>query len=102
MKEYMPEYYKNNKAKFYTYTENRRARKAALINDLTQEQWFGLLADFDGVCAYCQENKATEMDHFYPLSKGGGTTVSNIVPACKPCNKSKYNHDPLEWLGIQT
>src|SRR5258708_27983100 len=30
-----------------------------------------------------------QLDHFIPVSKGGGTIVANYVPACKICNKLK-------------
>jgi 5-methylcytosine-specific restriction endonuclease McrA len=29
------------------------------------------------------------VDHFFPLSKGGSYELSNLVPACNPCNSTK-------------
>lgn len=49
-------------------------------------------------CNYCG-GKATEADHFKPISRGGPHCRENIVPACKPCNCSKNARDPLEWLA---
>ncbi len=36
-------------------------------------------------------------DHFIPLTKGGGYTKENIIPACRSCNASKQNADFEEW-----
>ncbi len=37
------------------------------------------------------------MDHVVPLSRGGLTTKSNLVPCCKTCNNQKRELLPLEW-----
>jgi 5-methylcytosine-specific restriction endonuclease McrA len=49
-------------------------------------------------CSYCPA-PAAEADHHVPLAKGGLHCRENIVPACLPCNRSKYAHDPDEWLA---
>ena len=53
-----------------------------------------------GVCYYCQcRIPPTEltMDHLVPLARGGKSTKSNLVPACKDCNTSKKYTLPWEW-----
>ena len=47
-------------------------------------------------CEYCysQEKFATQsfsIEHIYPLSKGGQTTLDNLALACQGCNNHKYN-----------
>ena len=79
----------------------RKARLARLICDLTTEEWWARLSEFGHLCAYCQEHRATVVDHFWPVTMGGGTTISNVVPSCGPCNQAKYNHNPLVWLEVQ-
>lgn len=90
----------------------RRARKRALPDDLTREQWVFALQYFDYRCAVCgrTEDLWTRIvkDHWVPLTSGGGTTASNIVPLCHSkkgnpagevgCNSSKHNKEPMEWL----
>lgn len=45
-----------------------------------------------GRCRYCgKTDPEMQYDHVYPLSKGGETSVSNLVLACRNCNKHKYN-----------
>lgn len=70
----------------------RRARRnGAAINDLTRSQWRAIKAAFGNRCAYCGEHfERLTMDHVISLSKGGGHTASNVVPACRPCNTPKY------------
>lgn len=51
---------------------------------------------FDNCCAYCG-GKATSIDHFIPLSKGGGDVLSNLLPACQSCNSSKRDYDVEQW-----
>lgn len=50
-----------------------------------------------GWCTYCGSDRAEAVDHVIPLSRGGRDDVSNLVPACKPCNSSKRNRTVLEW-----
>ena len=54
-------------------------------------------------CHYCLEeldfdgpNKWT-VDHFIPLSRGGSNWASNIVVACRQCNKAKGTKMPWEF-----
>lgn len=45
-----------------------------------------------GICFYCEEkceNEELTMDHKIPVSRGGKSTKSNIVIACKTCNTNK-------------
>lgn len=55
------------------------------------QEWWG------GRCAYCGRS-ATTYDHVFPVSAGGQTRRSNIVPACVSCNSSKGARDPWPWV----
>jgi 5-methylcytosine-specific restriction enzyme A len=37
------------------------------------------------------------MDHRVPLVRGGRSTRSNLVPACRACNAAKKYLLPVEW-----
>lgn len=42
------------------------------------------------VCAYCGiEAKIVHIDHVIPISRGGQSTLENMVVACRSCNLSK-------------
>lgn len=56
-----------------------------------------ILEGTDGKCVYCGAQAET-WDHIIPISKGGGTTPGNIVPACKNCNSSKKDKDVIDWI----
>jgi len=58
-----------------------------------------LLSDiFKDRCLYCQGNTKLTYDHVVPLCRGGETSVSNCVIACKSCNSSKGSKLLfLEW-----
>lgn len=54
----------------------------------------------EGVCYYCGRKfppSQLTMDHIVPLIRGGKSTKSNIVPACKECNNKKKYLLPFEW-----
>lgn len=54
----------------------------------------------EGVCYYCGRKfppSQLTMDHIIPLIRGGKSTKSNIVPACKECNSKKKYLLPFEW-----
>lgn len=47
-------------------------------------------------CAYCgAKDTPLQIEHVRPRSKGGSNRVSNLVPACQPCNTRK-NAQPVE------
>lgn len=55
----------------------------------------------DKVCFYCAVDCKDnyEIDHFYPLSKGGRHTEENLVIACQGCNRKKQNKDPEDFIN---
>ncbi len=77
--------------------ERRRAALAGVECTLTTDEWFFIVGVFDGRCAYC-DAPATEIDHIVPVTRGGGHTYLNVLPACKPCNSSKGAKRLVEWL----
>src|SRR3990167_1676847 len=70
----------------------RRAQQSQVRCDLTLEQWREIVLLWKRRCAYCKRRpKILEQDHVVAISKGGGHTASNIVPACRSCNARKGN-----------
>jgi len=47
-----------------------------------------LFKKYNGRCVYC-DNKAEEIEHLIPKSKGGTDSVHNLVIACRKCNELK-------------
>jgi hypothetical protein len=52
----------------------------------------------DGCCVYCGSTTQLQCDHVVPFSRGGTTTIDNLVAACRSCNTSKRDRTPEEWL----
>jgi 5-methylcytosine-specific restriction endonuclease McrA len=73
-----------------------RARELGLPATLTFVAWLETLAHFAGCCAYCAAAPFTDLDHFVPLSAGGGTTADNCVPSCARCNSLKGASVPCD------
>lgn len=77
-----------------------RHRSRATTSDscnVTVAQWMKILRDFGHRCAYCNKAGKMTIDHVMPLSRGGRHSISNLVPACKACNKNKANLTVSEW-----
>lgn len=52
----------------------------------------------DYTCRYCgRRGGKLECDHVVPMSRGGETVESNLVTACRPCNRSKGSKELSEW-----
>lgn len=51
-------------------------------------------------CAYCGD-AADTLDHVKPRHKGGATVASNLVPACRPCNRRKGSDQWRQWFKDQ-
>ncbi len=47
-----------------------------------------------------------EVDHVIPVSKGGQSTLNNLVTACRDCNRKKGSRMPkeagMEVLPVRT
>lgn len=68
---------------------------------ITKEE---IAAKFDaqhGRCAYCGVHLTTEfdVDHVFPMSRGGMNTVENIAVSCHGCNASKGSLTVAEWVA---
>lgn len=80
--------------------QRRRARLAQAESTLTHAEWLEILAAFHGRCAYCLRNDLPlQQEHMQPISKGGSHSVTNVVPACGPCNRKKHTRDLLQSLN---
>lgn len=43
----------------------------------------------DFTCRYCRSRRYLEVDHIYPESLGGPTTMENLQTLCRSCNSKK-------------
>lgn len=51
------------------------------------------------ICQYCGRfDEKGEVDHVLPLSRGGTDAFTNLVWACRPCNRSKGDKTVREWV----
>jgi 5-methylcytosine-specific restriction endonuclease McrA len=51
-----------------------------------------LLEKWGRTCAYCgKKDIPLQIEHIIPRSEGGTDRVSNLTPACEPCNRRKGN-----------
>ena len=62
-----------------------------------------ILKEWDYKCAYCRGclGTAGTLDHVRPKSKGGQTSVSNLIAACSNCNIRKSSNDWKHWFRMQ-
>lgn len=79
-----------------------RSQREALRPDLASADWPILRAAVferdDFTCRYCGERGgALECDHVVPVSRGGETTLTNLVTACRTCNRRKGAKTLQEW-----
>lgn len=84
-----------------SFFQRSRAKEAGVPHTLTGKEWQKTLDYFGYKCAYCGASGRMTQDHFIPLSKGGGYTAGNIVPACFSCNSAKNDNDPRQWLPVE-
>ena len=55
-----------------------------------KRMWRESIKARDGyVCTYCGSPDNLTIDHVRPQSRGGATTASNCVTACRRCNQLK-------------
>jgi 5-methylcytosine-specific restriction protein A len=74
-------------------------REKAKARTLRATQWWKRKVG-SGRCGYCERStppRQLTMDHRVPLVRGGRSTRSNVVAACKACNDAKKYLLPVEW-----
>lgn len=76
-------------------------RELVSENTIKPSEWLETVKAFKYSCAYCGDKTNLTMDHVVPISRGGKTTIDNVVPACVSCNSSKQAKDVVEWLSTQ-
>lgn len=69
-------------------SHNKRAIKRGKPGNLYAVEWAFILAHHGFRCAYCG-GMYESMDHIIPIANGGGTTFTNVLPACHDCNQKK-------------
>lgn len=91
------EWYRNNKDRAI---QTVRRRERNLIGSYTGAELQARYDEQRGLCYWCGIDISTgfERDHVIPLSKGGVNEISNIVCACKSCNRSKSDSLPKDWI----
>ena len=83
------------------HKHRRRDREGALPATLTTKQWQEILEEYDYKCAYCGcGGVELHQEHKTPVSRGGGYTKGNIVPACPTCNYRKHTKTYEEFLAL--
>lgn len=108
-KQYLSEYNKlpDQLVRTRSRRRKRRARMVSAIqyspiNEFDENSF--VLSVLKGLCAVptCQ-NKATDIDHIWPLSISKDDTLANKQPMCSSCNRSKHvsyiDHRPL-WMKV--
>jgi len=96
-KERYRKYQKENKDKVNLNTQTYQAKKRLLPSTLTSKQWKETKTYFNNKCCYCGQELPLQMEHFIPVTKGGGYIKENIISSCSHCNYSKHNYDFKEW-----
>lgn len=84
---------------FVDVSEEHIKRERAKAKEIKRSPWWKKRRS-EGRCFYCNTSvnpKELTMDHIVPIIRGGRSTKSNIVPACKNCNSKKKYLLPMEW-----
>jgi len=87
VRQYARNYYKNHST---TVCLKKRLRKVKI----SPQEWIDLCQRQSNRCAWCLKQFTPEtltIDHFHPISKGGGNELTNIQALCFPCNIKKGN-----------
>ena len=88
-------------------SNKRHYKKQKIPKALREQVWVKHMGRvFEGKCpvSWCQ-NQITVFDfecgHDQPESKGGQTTIDNLIPVCSRCNKSMNNNFTVHGWSSQ-
>jgi 5-methylcytosine-specific restriction endonuclease McrA len=48
-------------------------------------------------CTYCGSTENIQVDHIFPIARGGSHSIGNLTSACQHCNASKGKKFLVEW-----
>lgn len=76
------------------------------LDNKIKEAEYNALNFFEKKCPYCGNGvfdghirNKINVDHFWPIAKGGQHVPWNILPVCGRCNKKKKDNLPSDFLG---
>jgi hypothetical protein len=108
VRERLKSYRERNRAEVRLRNRSRKLLLKYSKGDFSHQDWELCLSYWRYRCAVCGRAASSvrrlAMDHWLPLSKGGLTCRSNIVPLChgsQGCNNQKLDKDPAVWLSAQ-
>lgn len=77
----------------------KRDRRLEMDSGAWQELRAAVFKRDNYTCVYCGEvSTLLEADHVIAVRRGGPTIESNLVTACRPCNRSKGAKSLEDWL----
>jgi len=94
------ERHKKNPEEKRSYVRKRRAMIRGAEGRHNAKDIARLLEAQKHRCVYCPTDlraEGYEVDHIVALSRGGSNWPSNLQILCKPCNRSKWCKDPLDF-----
>lgn len=74
-----------------------RQRGGGNIPELLRQE---VMARDNQQCKECDSFDYPQIDHIYPISKGGQTLLENLQILCRPCNARKKDRIRKEFRGI--
>lgn len=96
------------KADHGKFVSKEKLRHIVDTIDYSFEDWRDAMLHFRGACAWCGKKEGRsrkdklERDHVVPVSLGGKTIRTNIVPSCCKCNRGRGNRDWESWYKAQS
>ncbi|KAK2701933.1 hypothetical protein QYM36_019434 [Artemia franciscana] len=94
--EYKREWYASNRERVADRSRAESERRRRLLRDAACG-CVGTLDCTGASCGYCGA-AADGFDHIQPLIRGGRHCVSNLIPACGPCNSAKRDKTLIEFI----
>jgi 5-methylcytosine-specific restriction endonuclease McrA len=76
------------------WAHTRRKRMGGGVSAADEAEW---RAKQKKVCHWCGKRcaKGFHVDHIEPLARGGKHELRNLCIACPPCNRRKWDKDPI-------
>jgi 5-methylcytosine-specific restriction endonuclease McrA len=88
------------RARAYVRVACQKRRAVSAGDHFTFQEWEKLLHEHGSRCAYCGSTVRIEADHRTPLCRGGSNEISNILPACRHCNRRKHRKTEEEFRSL--